>query len=62
MKPATARCWEIFDLIDTALRTDDEIEDLSFDALFEEGKQEFFQTDKSQGCRIRSTLAGTARI
>jgi hypothetical protein len=62
MKPAVARCWEIFDLVEAAVRGDHTLEGLSWNALLTTGRQEFFQTDKSQGCRIRSTLAGTARI
>jgi hypothetical protein len=62
MKPAVERCWEIFDLVEAAVRGDHTLGDLSWNALLTNGRQEFFQTDKSQGCRIRSTLAGTARI
>jgi hypothetical protein len=62
MKPAVERCWEIFELVEAAVRGDHTLDGLSWNALLAEGQQEFFQTDKSQGCRIRSTLAGTARI
>lgn len=62
MKPAADRCWEIFQLIDAAIRGDHHLDEVSWDARFAKGSREFFQTDKSQGCRIRTTLAGTARI
>jgi hypothetical protein len=62
MKAAADRCWEIFELIDAAIRGDHHLDEVSWDARFAKGSREFFQTDKSQGCRIRTTLAGTARI
>jgi hypothetical protein len=62
MKPAVERCWEIFNLVEAAVRGDHTLDGLSWNALLTNGKQEFIQTDKSQGCRIRSTLTGTARI
>ncbi|HTU15638.1 MAG TPA: hypothetical protein VMF31_10595 [Solirubrobacterales bacterium] len=62
LKPAYVRCWDIFDLIEDAARGDHELDDMSFDALLSKGDQEFFTVDKAQICRIRSTLAGTARI
>lgn len=62
MKPATDRAWEIFELIEEAVRTDLDLDDVTFDSRFSKGSREFFQTDKAQGARIRTTLAGTARI
>lgn len=62
MHPAVERCYEIFNLVEAAVRGDHTLDDLSWNAILATGKQEFFQTDKSQGCRIRTTLAGTARI
>ena len=62
MKPASERAWEIFDLIETAVRSDLDLDDVTFDSRFSKGSREFFQTDKAQGARIRTTLAGTARI
>ena len=62
MKPATERAWEIFELIEEAVRTDLDLDDVTFDSRFSKGSREFFQTDKHQGARIRTTLAGTARI
>ena len=62
MKPATDRAWEIFALIEEAVRTDLELDEVTFDSRFSKGSREFFQTDKAQGARIRTTLAGTARI
>lgn len=62
MKPAVERCWEVFDLVEAAIRGDHTLEGLSWNALLSKGEQSFFQTDKAQGCRIESTLAGTARI
>lgn len=62
MRPAADRCWEIFRLIDAAIRGDHHLDEITWDARFAKGSREFFQTDKSQGCRIRTTLAGTARI
>lgn len=62
MKPAADRCWEIFALIDAAIRGDHTLDGVSWNARLAKGMREFFQTDKSQGCRITTTLAGTARI
>lgn len=62
MKPAADRVWEIFDLIDNALRGDFHLGEFAFDSRFQKGAREFFQTDKKQGARIRATLSGTARI
>lgn len=62
MKTVADRAWEIFDAADDALRGDHTIGGLSWNALIEQGKQEFFQTAEQQGCRIRATVAGTARI
>lgn len=62
MTVATDRCWEIFEQMDTALRGDHTINGLSWNALIQTGKQEFFQTAEQQGCRIRAALTGTARI
>lgn len=62
MKTVTGRAWEIFDAADGLLRGDHTIGGLSWNALIEQGKQEFFQTAEQQGCRIRAVLAGTARI
>ena len=62
MKPATDRAWEIFGLIEEAVRSDLELDEVTFDSRFSKGSREFFQTDKAQGARIRTTLAGTARI
>lgn len=62
MAPAVARCWEIFQEMDDLLRGDHTLDGISWNALIEQGKQEFFQTDQSQGCQIKAFLAGTARI
>lgn len=62
MKPATDRAWEIFALIEEAVREDLDLDGVTFDSRFSRGSREFFQTDKSQGSRIRATLAGTSRI
>lgn len=62
MKPAADRVWELFDLVDNALRGDFHIGEFAFDSRFAKGTREFFQTDKKQGARIRATLTGTARI
>ena len=62
MAPANTRCWEIFDEIEDAVRGDHTLDGISFDARLTKGTREFFQTDSSHGCRIRSTLTGTARI
>lgn len=62
MKPAADRVWEIFSLIEEAVREDLDLDEVTFDSRFSKGSREFFQTDKSQGARIRTTLAGTARI
>lgn len=62
MKPAADRAWEVFALIENAVRDDLHLDDVTFDSRFQKGAREFFQTDKQQGCRIRTTLAGTARI
>lgn len=62
MKPAAERCWEIFSIVDAAVRGDHHLDGVSWDARLTKGTREFFQTDKGQGCRIRTTLTGTARI
>lgn len=62
MRPASDRAWEIFSLVEAAIREDDDLDEIAFDSRFEKGSREFFQTDKKQGARIRVTLAGTARI
>lgn len=62
MVEASARCWEIFEQVDDALRGDQAVNSISWNALIGQGKQEFFQTAEQQGCRIRGTLSGTARI
>lgn len=62
MKPAADRVWELFEIVEAALRKDIDLEGVTFDSRFQKGSREFFQTDKAQGCRIRTTIAGTARI
>lgn len=62
MRPASDRAWEIFALVEAAIREDDDLDSIAFDSRFDKGAREFFQTDKKQGARIRVTLAGTARI
>jgi hypothetical protein len=62
MMPANTRAWEIFEELDAAIRGDHHLDGISWDARLTKGTREFFQTDSSQGCRIRSTLTGTARI
>jgi len=62
MKPAADRVWEIFDLLDEAIREDAHLEKAAFDARFGKGRREFFQTDKQQGARIQTSIAGTARV
>lgn len=62
MRPAAERAWEIFGLIEEAVREDLDLDGVTFDSRFSKGSREFFQTDKSQGSRIRATLAGTSRI
>jgi hypothetical protein len=62
MRPASDRAWEIFALVEAAIREDDDLDEIAFDSRFDKGSREFFQTDKKQGARIRVTLSGTARI
>lgn len=62
MRPASDRAWEIFAIVEAAIRDDDDLDQIAFDSHFDKGSREFFQTDKKQGARIRATLAGTARI
>ena len=62
MRPASDRAWEIFALVEDAVRADDDLDEIAFDSRFDKGSREFFQTDKKQGARIRATLTGTARI
>lgn len=62
MRPASDRAWEIFGLVDDAVRGDHELDEMTFDCRFQKGTREFFQTDKQQGARIRATLTGTCRI
>jgi hypothetical protein len=62
MKPAADRVWELFAVIEDALREDIGLDGVTISSRFQKGSREFFQTDKQQGCRVRTTLAGTARI
>lgn len=62
MKPASDRAWEVFGLVEAAIRDDEHLNEIAFDSRIDKGTREFFQTDKKQGARIRATLSGTARI
>lgn len=60
-KRPTDRAWEIYEVLDQLIKADPHLDGVSFEARLSKAARRHFQTDQSTGCRIQTTLAGTAR-